>query len=221
MTSTERRSDVRRFTRAERMVHRTTAALMLLCVITAAFLYVGPLARLVGQRNIVATVHEWSGVLLPVPVLLGLFSSAFRADLRRLNRFAPYRPALAERGPSRPDCTGGPPRRKNKRRAKALRGLDRRCPAGDGVHRLADVVHLSAPRHLSDQRDLRARRLRVVHRSSPGRSHSKGVPRSAGAARHADRPRRPGLGGPAASPMAGNPANTVPRFHRVPLDISW
>ncbi|MEV6770338.1 cytochrome b/b6 domain-containing protein [Nocardia sp. NPDC051030] len=90
MARTEPRGGVRRFTRAERMVHRTTAALMLLCATTAAFLYIGPLARLVGQRNIVATIHEWSGVLLPVPVLLGLFSPAFRADLRRLNRFAPY-----------------------------------------------------------------------------------------------------------------------------------
>ncbi|MFE3192370.1 cytochrome b/b6 domain-containing protein [Nocardia sp. NPDC059240] len=77
---------VRRFSKAERLVHRTTAILMLLCVTTAAFLYIGPLAQLVGQRNLVATVHEFSGVLLPVPVLLGLFSPAFRADLGSLNR---------------------------------------------------------------------------------------------------------------------------------------
>ncbi|MGW4774522.1 cytochrome b/b6 domain-containing protein [Nocardia sp. NPDC004278] len=81
---------MRRFTSAERAVHRTTGMLMLLCATTAAFLYIGPLAQLVGRRDILMTVHEWSGVLLPVPVLLGLFSPAFRADLRRLNRFAPY-----------------------------------------------------------------------------------------------------------------------------------
>jgi formate dehydrogenase subunit gamma len=81
---------VRRFTVAERVVHRSTGTLMLLCATTAAFLYIGPLAQLVGRRDIVVTVHEWSGVLLPAPVLLGLFSPAFRADLRRLNRFAPY-----------------------------------------------------------------------------------------------------------------------------------
>ncbi|MFE3254689.1 cytochrome b/b6 domain-containing protein [Nocardia sp. NPDC059091] len=85
-----RRLGVRRFTAAERVVHRTTGTLMLLCATTAAFLYIGPLAQLVGRRDIVVTVHEWSGVLLPVPVLLGLFSPAFRADLRKLNRFAPY-----------------------------------------------------------------------------------------------------------------------------------
>ncbi|PXX54906.1 formate dehydrogenase subunit gamma [Nocardia tenerifensis] len=72
------------------MIHRTTATLMLVCATTAAFLYIGPLAQLVGQRHIVATFHEWSGVLLLVPVPLGLFSPAFRADLRRLNRSAPY-----------------------------------------------------------------------------------------------------------------------------------
>ncbi|MEV7423215.1 MULTISPECIES: cytochrome b/b6 domain-containing protein [unclassified Streptomyces] len=81
---------IRRFSRAERWVHRVTGALMLLCVTSAAFLYVPQLAELVGRRLLVVTVHEWSGLLLPVPVLLGLASRAFRADLRRLNRFFPY-----------------------------------------------------------------------------------------------------------------------------------
>ncbi|MEU6840411.1 cytochrome b/b6 domain-containing protein [Streptomyces sp. NPDC046716] len=81
---------VRRFTRAERLVHRATGLLMLLCLVTAACLYLGPLAQLVGRRHLMVTVHEWSGILLPAPFLLGLLSPAFRADLRRLNRFAPY-----------------------------------------------------------------------------------------------------------------------------------
>ncbi|MFE7527731.1 cytochrome b/b6 domain-containing protein [Kitasatospora sp. NPDC057542] len=81
---------VRRFSPAERLVHRATGVLMLLCLASAACLYLGPLAQLVGRRYLVATVHEWSGILLPLPFLLGLFSAAFRADLRRLNRFAPY-----------------------------------------------------------------------------------------------------------------------------------
>ncbi|MEY9903869.1 formate dehydrogenase subunit gamma [Catenulispora sp. MAP12-49] len=81
---------VRRFTAAERMVHRGTGTLMLLCVVTAACLYIGPLAQAVGRRHLMVTVHEWSGILLPAPFLLGLLSPAFRADLRRLNRFASY-----------------------------------------------------------------------------------------------------------------------------------
>ncbi|WP_327167626.1 cytochrome b/b6 domain-containing protein [Streptomyces subrutilus] len=81
---------VRRFGPAQRLVHRTTAWLALVCVAGAACLYLPPLAELVGRRRLVVTVHEWSGLLLPVPFLLGLASSAFRADLRRLNRFGPH-----------------------------------------------------------------------------------------------------------------------------------
>ncbi|MFE4516898.1 cytochrome b/b6 domain-containing protein [Kitasatospora sp. NPDC056783] len=81
---------VRRFSAAERLVHRAVAVLMLLCLASAACLYLGPLAQLVGRRPLVAAVHKWSGILLPLPVLLGLLSAEFRADLRRLNRFAPY-----------------------------------------------------------------------------------------------------------------------------------
>jgi formate dehydrogenase subunit gamma len=72
------------------MVHRATGYLMLLCLVSAACLYFGPLALLVGQRHLMITVHEWSGISLPLPTLLGLLSPAFRADLRRLNRFAVY-----------------------------------------------------------------------------------------------------------------------------------
>lgn len=78
---------VRRFTPAERWVHRTTAALMGVCIATAACLYVPQLAQLVGRRALVVTLHEWSGLALPAPVLVGLASRAFRSDLRLLNRF--------------------------------------------------------------------------------------------------------------------------------------
>ncbi|MER5917621.1 cytochrome b/b6 domain-containing protein [Streptomyces sp. NPDC001982] len=90
VTRPEPAGRVRRFTCAERMVHRATGWLMLLCLVTAACLYLGPLAQLVGRRHLMVTVHEWSGILLPLPLLLGLLSPAFRADLRRLNRFAVY-----------------------------------------------------------------------------------------------------------------------------------
>ena len=81
---------VRRFGTAPRLVHRATGWLMLLCLASAACLYVGPLAQLVGRRHLMVTVHEWSGISLPLPLLLGLLSADFRADLRRLNRFAVY-----------------------------------------------------------------------------------------------------------------------------------
>lgn len=81
---------MRRFSGAERWVHRTTAWLMLVCVATAACLYVPQLAELVGRRHLVVTVHQWSGLLIPVPLLAGLVSRALRADLSRLNRFGPH-----------------------------------------------------------------------------------------------------------------------------------
>lgn len=81
---------IRRFSRAERLIHRGTTLLMLLCVATAACLYFPPLAQLLGRRHLVVIVHEWSGILLPVPFLLGLISSTFLANLRKLNRFTEY-----------------------------------------------------------------------------------------------------------------------------------
>ncbi|MFF5362391.1 cytochrome b/b6 domain-containing protein [Streptomyces scabiei] len=84
------RTRVARFTAAERWIHRTTAALMGLCVATAACLYIPAFAELVGRRALVVTVHQWAGLLLPLPVLAGLASRAFRADLGRLNRWGPH-----------------------------------------------------------------------------------------------------------------------------------
>ncbi|MFE8945713.1 cytochrome b/b6 domain-containing protein [Streptomyces sp. NPDC007856] len=81
---------IRRFGPVQRWVHRTTAALMGICVVTAAVLYIPELAVIVGRRELVVRVHECAGLALPVPVLLGLASRAFRADLRFLNRFGPH-----------------------------------------------------------------------------------------------------------------------------------
>ncbi len=63
---------------------------MAVCVLTAGFLYLPFLAELVGRRALMVRVHEWSGILLPAPLLLGLASRALRADLTRLNRYGPH-----------------------------------------------------------------------------------------------------------------------------------
>jgi formate dehydrogenase subunit gamma len=63
-TSPELAQLLRRFTVAERWIHRGAAALLGTAMISAAFLY--------------------------LPLLAGLFSRAFRADLARLNRFGPH-----------------------------------------------------------------------------------------------------------------------------------
>jgi formate dehydrogenase subunit gamma len=82
-------ASVSRFSRAERIIHRTTAILMTVCILTAAVLYNGPLAVLVGHRRLVELTHVYCGFALPVPMVLGLLSFAYRADLRRLGRFTP------------------------------------------------------------------------------------------------------------------------------------
>ena len=78
-----------RFERPVRWVHQVTAVLMLVCLATAAVLYIPSLAATVGRRHLIRLVHIYAGFGLPVPVLLGWASRAFRDDLRRLNRFSP------------------------------------------------------------------------------------------------------------------------------------
>lgn len=81
---------VRRFTQGERWLHLSFGLVMAVLIGTAAFLYVDPLSQLVGRRALLAGVHFWAGLLLPVPLLLAvLLSPAFRADAGRLNRFQP------------------------------------------------------------------------------------------------------------------------------------
>ena len=82
-------ANLRRFSTAERYVHRTVAVLMGTCIVTAAVLYNGTLAVPVGHRHLVELIHVYSGFALPVPMLLGIASVAYRADLGRLNRFTP------------------------------------------------------------------------------------------------------------------------------------
>lgn len=78
-----------RFSRAERLVHWVIAVLTILCIATAVILYNGAIEIRVGHRRAVELVHVYSGFALPVPLLIGLVSAAYRADLRRLNRFTP------------------------------------------------------------------------------------------------------------------------------------
>jgi formate dehydrogenase subunit gamma len=76
-----------RFSRAARWVHGLVGVLMLVCLATAAVLYNSSLQILVGHRPVVELVHVWCGFALPVPLLAGLVSRSYRAELRRLNRF--------------------------------------------------------------------------------------------------------------------------------------
>jgi formate dehydrogenase subunit gamma len=80
---------IKRFSVAERWTHRSIAILTIILLITAALLYIPDFAAIVGNRQIVRVVHEVAGFALPIPIVLALFSAAFRADTSRLNRFKP------------------------------------------------------------------------------------------------------------------------------------
>jgi formate dehydrogenase subunit gamma len=77
--------------RVERTVHWITATLFGLLMLTGAAHYAGPISALVGNREVVRTVHVYSGLLLPVPLLiavLGRRGARLRTDLGRLNRWS-------------------------------------------------------------------------------------------------------------------------------------
>lgn len=78
--------EIERFTRAERYVHWVTAGFMLALIATGLVLYNGQLAIYLGHRQIIALIHLYSGFGLPIPMAAGLFSRAYRADVRRLDR---------------------------------------------------------------------------------------------------------------------------------------
>lgn len=78
-----------RFTPVERFAHRATALLVLVLIASGMSLFYQPLALVVGRRPLVEAVHVVAGFLLPLPTFVALLSAEFRADLSRLDRFAP------------------------------------------------------------------------------------------------------------------------------------
>jgi formate dehydrogenase subunit gamma len=79
-----------RFDGVERAVHWINAGLFLILVVTGAALYLEPLGALIGRRALVQDVHVYTGLALPLPVIVALSGSwgrALRADFRRFNRW--------------------------------------------------------------------------------------------------------------------------------------
>jgi len=77
----------------ERAIHWINAGLFAVLMATAAALYVPDVSAMVGRRELVKTIHVYAGLALPVPLLLAVlgprWGRAFRADIRRLNRWIP------------------------------------------------------------------------------------------------------------------------------------
>ncbi len=86
---TRRPAELHRFNRTERAVHVAVGVLVVVLILTATALYLGPISVIVGHRYVVETVHVWCGLALPVPLLAGLASLTYRLDLARLGRFVP------------------------------------------------------------------------------------------------------------------------------------
>jgi formate dehydrogenase subunit gamma len=83
---------VARFDRVERVVHWCNATLFGVLLFTGAALYAGPISTLVNRRELVRTVHVYTGLALPIPLLVALCLRAgrqLRADMSRLSRWIP------------------------------------------------------------------------------------------------------------------------------------
>lgn len=80
---------LRRFDVTTRAVHWTTALLTLGLLVTGTILYVGQLEAAIGRRALLASIHVWCGILLAVPLLVGVCiqraGQGLRRDLRELS----------------------------------------------------------------------------------------------------------------------------------------
>ena len=106
---------VTRFDLVERFVHWSTAALMVVLIVTGAILYLPALALSVGHRALVENVHVLTGLGLVCPLLIGVagpWRSRLVSDLRRLDRWTPadfewFRGASRRGGAPRGKFNGG------------------------------------------------------------------------------------------------------------------
>lgn len=77
-----------RFDRVQRAAHWANAALFGVLMVTAIPLYFGSLFGVVLQRHVIEMIHLWSGLALPLPIvvsLLGPWGHQMRRDVRRVN----------------------------------------------------------------------------------------------------------------------------------------
>ncbi|HQU00310.1 MAG TPA: cytochrome b/b6 domain-containing protein, partial [Acidimicrobiales bacterium] len=79
---------VLRFDAVQRVTHWLNAALFSVLILTAISLFYGSFFGVVLPRHLDQEIHLWSGLMLPVPIvvsLLGPWGRAMRRDLRRVN----------------------------------------------------------------------------------------------------------------------------------------
>lgn len=106
---------LRRFDLVERLVHWSTATMMLILIATGAILYLPALALRVGHRSTVESIHVITGLCLLGPIILGVAGPWRRqlwSDLRRFDRWGPsdfdwFRTASRRRNLARDKFNGG------------------------------------------------------------------------------------------------------------------
>lgn len=79
-----------RFDRVQRAAHWANALLFGVLMLTALPLYFPALERHVGRHVLVAEIHLWAGIALPVPLLaslVGPWGARMRADVRRVSQW--------------------------------------------------------------------------------------------------------------------------------------
>lgn len=84
------RTRIVRFDRVERALHWCNATLFFVLIFTGASLYFAPLSTTIAHRELLKTLHVYTGLALPVPVILALIIPAgrrLRADLHAVNRW--------------------------------------------------------------------------------------------------------------------------------------
>jgi formate dehydrogenase subunit gamma len=80
-----------RFDRVERAAHWATALGFGILMATALPLYFVQVEALVGRRALIAEIHTWTGVALPIPLIIALagpWGTRLRRDVRRCNLWA-------------------------------------------------------------------------------------------------------------------------------------
>jgi formate dehydrogenase subunit gamma len=86
--SARREPSLVRFDGVQRAVHWATAMLFAILMATALALYFPSIGALVGRRELLAQIHLWAGIALPVPLLAALagpWGGRLRTDIRRVN----------------------------------------------------------------------------------------------------------------------------------------
>jgi len=79
---------VLRFDRVQRTAHWSNAVLYFVLMFTAIPLYFGSFFGVVLPRHLIEQIHLWSGLALPLPIiisLIGPWGNAMRRDVRRIN----------------------------------------------------------------------------------------------------------------------------------------